>query len=132
MVTKVTRDSLDVHTRPITNINVTGGTIDNTVIGGITPSTGAFTNLSASGTLNIPQLLAFGLGADLSTTNTAPSNLNSAITPGEYFYGASWANVPDANAGLLKVWRENSSYIYQLAQDAVNAIIYVRKYNIVT
>lgn len=58
--TKATRDVIDLNTRPITNLNCTGGTINGTSVGATTPSTGKFTNitadtitLNANGTLDL-------------------------------------------------------------------------------
>lgn len=58
--TKATRDVIDLATRPITNLQCTGGNIDGTVIGNTTPAVGKFTNLfgnaikvNASGNLDV-------------------------------------------------------------------------------
>ncbi len=58
--TKATRDVIDLATRPITNLQCTGGNIDGTVIGNTTPAVGKFSNLfgnnitvNASGTLDV-------------------------------------------------------------------------------
>lgn len=52
MVTKATRDVLDLATRAVQDLECTGGHIDGTPIGSTTPSTGRFTNLSASGNVD--------------------------------------------------------------------------------
>lgn len=48
MTTKATRDLIDLSTRPVLSCDINGGTIDGTTIGATTPSTGAFTNLTAA------------------------------------------------------------------------------------
>lgn len=45
MTTKVTRDVFDGSVRPITAIDINGGSIDGTPIGAATPDVGFFTNL---------------------------------------------------------------------------------------
>ena len=61
------------------------------------------------------ELTRAGVNADLATTNSlANTNLNAAITPGEYYYTSTTANRP-SNWGLLTVRRENANIIYQLA-----------------
>lgn len=66
-------------------------------------------------------------GPDLATTSSLGStDLNSATTPGKFYYGSSATNKPSANAGLLEVWRESSSVISQHAQDSTTALTYVR------
>jgi hypothetical protein len=68
MTTKVTRDVLDGSVRPITTIDINGGTIDGTPIGATTPSTGAFTsvnstNLTVTGSVNFTGATTAGITA---------------------------------------------------------------------
>ena len=57
------------------NINVTGGTIDNTVIGATTPSTGKFTSLQATGTTILDTLTGYlkGTSGTVSAVTTIPN-----------------------------------------------------------
>lgn len=52
-------------------------------------------------------------------------DLNDATIPGEYYYGINAPNRP-SNYGLLKVWRENATIVYQHAQSAGDNYIYTR------
>ena len=45
--TKATRDVLDLATRPVINLQCTGGNINGTTIGNTTPAAGYFTNIQA-------------------------------------------------------------------------------------
>jgi len=68
MTTKVTRDVLDGAVRPITSIDINGGTIDGTPIGATTPSTGVFssvtsTNLTVTGSVNFTGATTAGITA---------------------------------------------------------------------
>ena len=47
MVTRATRDVLDLAVRPVLNADIDGGSIDGTPIGVTTPDIGCFTNLKA-------------------------------------------------------------------------------------
>lgn len=49
----------------------------------------------------------------------ANANLNDAIFPGEYYYNNNSINAP-SYYGLVKVWRETGSIIYQQAQSSAN------------
>lgn len=62
-------------------------------------------------------LIQHGIGKDL---GTAPNlinsgSLNTVIEPGEYYYEAGVGDKPTDGNGLLKVWREDEDYIYQIA-----------------
>ncbi len=66
-------------------------------------------------------LIQYGIGKDL---NTPPNllnsgSLNSYITAGEFYFTSAVANRPFIS-GLMKVWRKNSTYVYQLVQGAGN------------
>lgn len=72
-------------------------------------------------------LIQHGIGKDL---NTPPNlinsgSLNSYITQGEFYFTNTVANRPFEH-GLMKVWRENSTYTYQLVQGAGDAGIATR------
>lgn len=71
------------------------------------------------------QGLAAGIGADLVVTNVAQGDLDSVIVPGEYYYNGTNANRP-STYGLLKVWRERTSIVYQIAHSSDNAL-YARR-----
>ncbi|MHA6912986.1 phage tail protein [Ralstonia pseudosolanacearum] len=102
--------SLTVNSRG----QVTGGTNPTTLAGyGITDAVPAALGLAA------------GIGADLAATNLVGGDLNTVVAPGEYFYAETDANRP-SKGGLLKVWRESKSFIYQLAQSALAGEIYTR------
>ena len=59
-----------------------------------------------------------GIGKDLSTPPNLinSGSLNTVIDPGEYHYTSSCTNKPTTDGGLIKVWRENSTTNYQIAQ----------------
>ncbi|MBK8909764.1 MAG: S-layer family protein [Chlorobi bacterium] len=59
---------------------IIGGTIDNTPIGGTTPSTGTFTNLAVTGTTS----LGDGVGSDGVTVNTNGGNLQLTVGGGVF------------------------------------------------
>ena len=75
--------------------------------------------------VTVVQGLAAGIGADLSVTNGLVGDLNAVTEPGEYYYNATNANRPSAY-GLLKVWREQSTTVYQLAHADTNDV-YIRR-----
>lgn len=58
-----------------------------------------------------------GIGKDLATAPNLinSGSLNAVTTVGEYFYLNNVTDTPSPY-GLAKVWRENSTYIYQLVQ----------------
>jgi len=66
-------------------------------------------------------LVRAGIGKDLATPPNLINSgtLNSYTTQGEYFYTNTVTNTPTPY-GLVKVWRENATYIYQLVQAAGN------------
>ncbi|SDO94205.1 Phage tail-collar fibre protein [Ralstonia sp. 25mfcol4.1] len=66
---------------------------------------------------SLPAVLgtAAGVGADLAVTNAAAGDLNALVTPGEYFYSSANPNAP-SDAGVMKVWREDSQWVSQLCQ----------------
>lgn len=66
--TRVTRDTFDGSVRPIQNIVIQGGTVDNVPIGVTTPNVGHFTNLFATnltvtGSVNFTGATPIGLNA---------------------------------------------------------------------
>ena len=62
-----------------------------------------------------------GIGKDLATPPNFinSGSLNTVIESGEYAYTNAVTNTPTPY-GLIKVWRENASVIYQLVQSAGN------------
>lgn len=64
-------------------------------------------------------LIQHGIGKDLSTPPNLinSGSLNSCITQGEFHFTNTVADSP-FGYGLMKVWRENETYIYQLVQGA--------------
>ena len=66
---------LDANSQAITNINVDGGNIDGTAIGAATPSTGAFTTLSASTSITIDSV-AF---SSVTTSSETIGNSDTAL-----------------------------------------------------
>lgn len=69
----------------ITTIDINGGTIDGTVIGGASPAAGSFTTLSASGAVTIPGTLSvtggtFGYGTGAGGTVTQATSKSTAVT----------------------------------------------------
>ena len=68
-----------------------------------------------------PILEQAGIGKDLKASPNLinSGSLNTVIKPGEYHYTNAVTDTP-APYGLLKVWREDAIYIYQLVQTAGN------------
>lgn len=64
-------------------------------------------------------LIQHGIGKDLGTApNRIDSgSLNSYLVAGEFYFTNTVADRP-FDYGLMKVWRENSTYVYQLVQGA--------------
>jgi len=60
-----------------------------------------------------------GIGKDLATAPNLinSGSLNAVTTVGEYYYTNAVTDTPSPY-GLMKVWRESSTYIYQLVQSA--------------
>lgn len=82
---------------------------------------GVWTNIGSWTSLEIQQLLlSNGIGADLSVTNHV-SNIDAFTEAGAegYFDNTTTGTKPDTY-GLVKVWRESSTYIYQKAQTSNN------------
>jgi hypothetical protein len=64
-------NSLDYKSRALTNPTITGGTINNTVIGGTTPAAGTFTNLTAADGTDATKKAVFATsGISTATTRT--------------------------------------------------------------
>jgi hypothetical protein len=82
---------------------------------------GVWTNIGSWTSLEIQQLLlSNGIGANLSVTNHV-SNIDAFTEAGAegYFDNTTTGTKPDTY-GLVKVWRESSTYIYQKAQTSNN------------
>ena len=110
-----------------TAVNITGGTINGTTIGATTPSTGAFTNLSASGTLTVTGVATFaansqfnGTGAlkvPVGTTGQQPTpatgmlRFNTTSTKFEGYNGTAWGSIA-APAGSNTQIQYNDSGIF--------------------
>lgn len=82
---------------------------------------GVWTNIGSWTSLEIQQLLlSNGIGADLATTNHV-SNIDTFIEAGaEGYFDTTTTGTKPATYGLVKVWRESPTIIYQKAQVAVN------------
>ena len=99
-----------------TNVAITGGTINGTSIGATTPSTGAFTNLSSSGTVSgtgFSALLASPTPIGSTTANTgAFTNLSSSGTVSGTGFTSYFASPPPVgstarNTGAFTTLSEN-------------------------
>jgi hypothetical protein len=86
--------------------DINGGTIDGTAIGATTPSTGAFTTLSASGTANIGGGTAYGTGATIkpATDDYGLTLLQSNSN------AAGWGLKADTSGNLLFARYGSSAY----------------------
>lgn len=82
---------------------------------------GVWTNIASWTSLEIQQLLlSNGIGADLAATNHV-SNIDTFIEAGaEGYFDNTTTGTKPATYGLVKVWRESPTIIYQKAQVAVN------------
>lgn len=76
------------------NVTIQGGTIDNTPIGSVTPSTGAFTTLSASGTVS-----GAGVAAYIANYLTAPGAIGGT-TPSTGAFTSLSASGAVSGAGM--------------------------------
>jgi hypothetical protein len=109
----------DVFTYFAGRVTVTGGSIDNTPIGSSTAHTGAFTNLSASGTLAVTGNATFtndlavngnttlgNASGDTITLNAAtanvPNNLNFSGTGTIRLPNGTTAERPSPTAGMIR------------------------------
>lgn len=83
MVTKATRDVFDGAVRPILSIDINGGTIDGTTIGGTTPDLGTFTTATATTFLT-------GSGSQANPAIAFSGNINTGVfSPGTNRIGFS-------------------------------------------
>lgn len=94
MVTKVTRDVFDGVVRPILNIDINGGTIDNTPIGVSVRNLGYFTNIEAD-TLVLSNNLRLPNGSVSTPSLTFAADTNTGI------YRVSEDNMGVAVGGVL-------------------------------
>ncbi|MEM9675844.1 MAG: tail fiber domain-containing protein [Bacteroidota bacterium] len=67
----------------LTSVDIDGGTIDNTIIGGATPADGTFTNLSASDGSGIQNLNASSISTGTLNSNQLPNNIIPAGSFGD-------------------------------------------------
>ena len=79
---KITREELNnaIEQDVLSTVDINGGTIDGTTIGGATPAAGSFTTVSATGDISLGDndKAIFGAGSDLQIFHNAP-NGNSII-----------------------------------------------------
>jgi len=82
---------------------------------------GVWTNIGSWTSLEIQQLLlSNGIGADLATTNHV-SNIDTFIEAGaEGYFDNTTTGTKPSTYGLVKVWRETPTIIYQKAQAATD------------
>jgi len=82
---------------------------------------GAWTNIGSWTALETQQLLqSNGIGADLATTNHV-SNIDTFIEAGaEGYFDNTTTGTKPSTYGLVKVWRETPTIIYQKAQAATD------------
>jgi len=82
---------------------------------------GVWTNIASWTSLEIQQLLqSNGIGADLQTTNHV-SNIDTFTEAGaEGYFGTETLGTKPSTYGLVKVWRETPTIIYQKAQAATD------------
>ncbi len=75
-----------------------------------------------------------GIGADLATTNLLSGiNLDVVTDPGEHYYDETCSGFPTGMTfGLIKIWRENTGFIYQIVQGSHNTGFAWRFYTHVT
>ncbi|MGA3706572.1 phage tail protein [Ralstonia nicotianae] len=89
------------------------------VTGGTNPTT--LSGYGITDAVTAAQGLAAGIGADLATSNKAVGDLNALVVPGEYYYTSDNANAPSGH-GLLKVWRESATMVFQLVHSSDNEV----------
>jgi hypothetical protein len=81
----------------LTTTAVSGGTINNTSIGATTPSTGAFTNFTASGTADFTSTGAVKIPAGTQAQRPTPTagmlRFNGDLNEFEGYNGTAWASV---------------------------------------
>lgn len=84
-------------------------------------SAGVWTNIGSWTSLAVQQLLqSNGIGANLQTTNHV-SNIDTFIEAGaEGYFGTETLGTKPSTYGLVKVWRETPTIIYQKAQAATD------------
>lgn len=112
-------DILD-GTTPVTGIDINSGTIDNVIIGGSTAAAGSFTNLTATGTVTLPNDSVSGdaieggtIGSVTITTGTLPTvklttlqssdgtSVGSVSTGGVVTLASSVLTTTDINGGTM-------------------------------
>jgi hypothetical protein len=102
-----------------TNVAISGGQINNTEIGNITPSTGAFTTLSVSSSATITNPVIHG-----GTIDNTPIGLN---TPNTAQFTSAVATTAATTGNQLPQWQQilagnNAGYINQAANRALNTV----------
>ena len=91
------------------NIDINGGTIDGTTIGGTTPAAGTFTNLTATGTVTIPDNAISGDKVEGGTVNAITIN---TLTSGNLAYtGTLTGGTGVVNIGSGQVYKDASGNV---------------------
>jgi len=71
--------NINFNSGNMTNVDIDSGTIDATTVGAGTPSTGAFTTLSASSTFTLGGVAITATGAELNYTDGVTSNIQTQL-----------------------------------------------------
>lgn len=122
----ITEVSTGTNITALSGVTVTGGSVNNTPIGGSTPNTGAFTTLSASGTADLNGTvnmagdvnmngtgavkIPVGTTAQRPTPATGDLRFNSTLGKPEVYNGTAWGSVGGGatGGGSDEVFFENS------------------------
>ena len=71
--------NINFNSGDMTNVDINSGTIDGTTVGSSSPSTGAFTTLSASSTFTLGGTAITATGAELNHTDGVTSNIQTQL-----------------------------------------------------
>jgi len=86
-----------IATQDDNDVNIDGGSIDGTSVGATTPSTGDFTNFTASGTAKFTSngalVIPSGTQAERPTPQAAMLRFNADLSEFEGYNGTEWASV---------------------------------------
>lgn len=92
------------------SFDIDSGTIDGVPVGGATPAAGAFTTLSASGTLGVTGAATFTASATVGTTFTAGAGGFNVDSSGVLsFNSTAYDNIPTADPGAKGTLYLNST-----------------------
>jgi len=116
-----------IATQDASNVAITGGTIDNTVIGGTTPAAGTFTTLTANSTSQFGRSSANYLQAVGGATTVAPvfsvqgtdTNIDLSLTT-----KGTGSVINNVNGGTFSIARDSASNAIKLT--APNQNLYVQ------